>query len=93
MNSINLIISQLLILLCLSGLLGLFFCKEYVKRISCLSISYSSFLIFIVVISLKTSHLKEILAIMVTILAIFSANLFIGIGIAKNIAQSQSKKK
>ncbi len=93
MNFIHLIVGQLLILLCLIVILGLFFCQEYIKKISCLSIAYSSFLIFIVAISLKTAYLKEILTILVTILAIFSANLFIGIGIAKNITESQARKK
>lgn len=88
----NLVIFPLLIFLCLSGLSGLFFFNEYIKKISALSVSYSSFLILIVVLALKNIQLNEVLVIMVSVTAIFSVNLLIGIGIAKNIAASISHK-
>lgn len=86
------LIFGLLIFLCLAGLFGLFFFQEYIHKISCLSVSYSSFLIFITLLALKNTHLNEILVIMVSILAIFSVNLLIGIGIVKNIAETQAVK-
>ncbi len=89
----NLLIYSSLIFLCLAGLCGLFLCREYIRKISCLSISYSSFLILVTVIALKNTHLNEILVIMVSILAVFSVNLLIGIGIIKNIAEVQGEKK
>jgi hypothetical protein len=88
---VYLLIYGLLIFLCLAGLFGLFFSKEYIKKISCLSVSYSSFLVFISLMSLKNARLNEVLVIMVSVLAIFSVNLLIGIGIARNIAESQLK--
>ncbi len=86
------IIYFLLIFLCLAGICGLLFNQEYVKKISCLSVSYSSFLILITLLSLKNSRLNEVLVVMVSMLAIFSVNLLIGIGIAKNIAEIQQSK-
>lgn len=84
-----LLIDSLLICLCLMGLCGLFFFQEYIKKISCLSISYTSFLILVVLMASRSSYLNETLIIMVSILAIFSVNLLIGIGIARNIARAQ----
>ena len=82
----------LLIFLCLAGLLGLFLFQEYVQKISCLSVSYSSFLLLITILSLRSARINEVLVIMVSILAIFSVNLLIGIGLAKNIAEIQGAK-
>jgi len=88
MSFIYLLIDGLLIFLCLAGLCGLFFFQEYIRKISCLSISYSSFLILVTILALKSERLNEVLVIMVSILAIFSVNLLIGIGIARNIADA-----
>jgi len=87
------IIYALLIFLCLASLCGLFFFQEYIQKISCLSISYSSFLILITLLSLKNVKMNEVLIILVSILAIFSANLLIGIGIARNIVEAQGDNK
>ncbi len=43
----------------------------------------------IVLMASRSSYLNETLIIMVSILAIFSVNLLIGIGIARNIAKAQ----
>ncbi len=88
MSFAYLLIDGLLIFLCLAGLCGLFFFEEYIRKISCLSISYSSFLILVTLLALKSARLNEVLVIMVSILAIFSVNLLIGIGIARNIAEA-----
>lgn len=90
MSSIYLVVYGLLIFLCLAGLCGLFFFQEYIRKISCLSVSYSCFLILITLLALKNMHLNEVLVIMVSVLTIFSVNLLIGIGIARNIAEAQS---
>ena len=89
MSFVYLLIYGLLIFLCLAGLCGLFFFQEYIRKISCLSVAYSSFLILITLLSLKNVRLNEVLVIMVSILTIFSVNLLIGIGIARNIAEAQ----
>ncbi len=88
-----LIICALLILSCLIGFLGLFLFQEYVRKISCLSVSYSSFLILMVALSLGNENMNEVLVIMVSILAVFAVNLLIGIGIARNIAAEQERLK
>jgi hypothetical protein len=93
MSFIYLLIYGLLIFLCLVGLCGLFFFQEYIRKISCLSVSYSSFIILITVLALKNPRLNEILVIMVSILTIFSVNLLIGIGIARSIAEAQLEEE
>lgn len=93
MISSFLIICALLILSCMAGILGLFLFQEYIRKISCLSVSYSSFLILIVMISLKNEKMNEVLIIMVSILAIFAVNLLIGIGIARNISAERDRIK
>ena len=92
MSFTYLLICGLLIFLCLSGLCGLFFYQEYVKKISCLSVSYSNFLVLIILIALRNTRLSEILLIMVTILIVFIVNLLVGITIASNISKIESRE-
>lgn len=87
MNLSYLLLSSLLILLIISGLFGLFLFKEYIKKISCLSVSYSGFIVFVTLISFENTKFNEILAIIVTILIIFIFNLLLGIGIARKVSQ------
>jgi hypothetical protein len=84
-----LIIYFLLVLAIISGLFGLFFYQEYVKKISCLAVAYSSFLALLVILSGKSSQANELILIMVTILIIFAINLLIGITIISNINKSK----
>jgi len=85
----DLLISALLIFVIISGVAGLFFCQNYVRKISCLSISYSGFLFLIITISIYSSEkFNTILTIMVSVLIIFATNLFFGITIAKNIEKT-----
>ncbi len=86
-------ICTLLILCSLAGILGLFLFEEYIRKISCLSVSYTSFLVLIVMLSLRNDKMNEALIIMVSILAVFAVNLLIGIGIAKNIAGERERIK
>ncbi len=86
-------IYSLLIFLCIFGAYGLLFFREYAKKISCLSVIYSSFLILIVLLSIKNSKMNEILVIMSSILAVFSVNLLMGIAIMKNIGANKKIDK
>ncbi len=87
-----LIIQGLLIFLCLAGVFGLFFFQEYVQKISCLSIAYSSFVILFILLALKSTLLNELLVIMVSIFVVFSVNLLIGIGLANKISEAKNFK-
>ncbi len=83
-----LFISSLLIAVVILGVASMFFYQEYLKKICCLSISYSSFLLLMIILSFKNNdRFGVILTIMVSILIIFVTNLFIGISIAKNIEE------
>jgi len=80
-----LFIVSLLILTVLGGVASMFFYQETLKKICCLSISYSNFLLLIIILSYKNNiRLSVILTIMVSVFIVFATNLFIGLFIAKN---------
>lgn len=90
MGSNYLFIASLLIMVVIIGVVGMFFYQEYLKKICCLSISYSSFLLLMIILSFKNSDkFSVILTIMVSILIVFASSLFIGINIAKNIEDNK----
>lgn len=81
-----LFISAMLIFLAMTGIFGLFFYENYIKKISCLAISYSSFLFFMILLSFRNHEkLSTILAIMVSVLIIFASNLSIAILISRKL--------
>jgi hypothetical protein len=92
MTLIYFITQILLIFLCLAGLFGLFFFQEYIRKISSLSVAYSSFVILFTLLALKSVLLNELLVIMVSIFTVFSINLLIGIGLANKIAEAKNLK-
>lgn len=75
----------MLILMCLIGVLGLFYFNDFIKKISYLAVSYSSFIILISFIAQKNIKLDEIMVVIISITIIFSINLLIGIGIIKQL--------
>lgn len=77
----------MLIMVCLIGLCGLFLFRDYVKKISALSVCYSSFVILMFLISIQNSSVEITLNLIITILIVFSINLMIGIGLMKNIGE------
>lgn len=80
-----LFIAALLIFLVILGVIGMFFCKNHVKKICSLAISYSGFLFFLALISFRNyEKFNSIVAIMISLLIIFAGNLFIGIILARN---------
>ncbi len=85
------IICALLILCCLAGIFALFLSHEYIRKISCLSISYTSFIALIAVIALRNPKQNEAMLILVSVLVVMAVNLLIGIGLAKNIASERRR--
>lgn len=84
-----LIIYASLIILILLGLFGMFFCSDNLKKMACLSASYSSFVVLITLIALKNLLLNQVLTILVSIFMVFAINLLIGTNIAKKIAANK----
>jgi hypothetical protein len=70
-----------------SGICGLLFFKDSVKKICCLSVSYISFLIFFALLAFKLDLLNDIVVFATTLLIVFAINLFIAIGMVKNLGQ------
>jgi len=80
--------------------LGLFLFDGYVKKISALSVSYSSLVILLAIIVYNGSNnfvddamLKKILSFFISLLLIFSINLMIALGIIKNIGEIALKSR
>ena len=84
------VIFILLILICMIGVFGLFYLKDYFKKIAFLSVSYSSFVVLISYLARKNILLDEITTVILSIMILFSINILIGIGIAQNIKKNQS---
>lgn len=72
------------------GVFGLFYLKDYFKKIAFLSVSYSSFVVLISYLARKNILLDEITTVILSIMILFSINILIGIGIAQNIKKNQS---
>jgi hypothetical protein len=72
-----------------AGVANLFILHNYVKKIFSLAVAYSSFSILMILLFLKNENLNEMLMLMVSIFTVFSTNLFVGIGIVKNISEAQ----
>ena len=74
------------------GVFGLFLAKEYIKKISSLSVAYTSFIIFVILFSSKNSNYNNILLILISVIIIFAINLLMGIGIANNISKVKERE-
>jgi hypothetical protein len=83
----------LLIFVCLLGLSGLFIFEDYIKKISALSVSYSSLIVLLLLIAYSNNILEKILTFFISLLLIFSINLMIVLGIIKNIGEIDDNQK
>jgi len=83
---------SLLIFICLFGLSGLFIFNDYIKKISALSVSYSSLIVLLLLIANSNNILEKILTFFISLLLIFSINLMIVLGIIKNIGEIDDNK-
>jgi len=84
---------SLLIIVCLLGLSGLFIFNDYIKKISALSVSYSSLIVLLLLIAYSNNILEKTLTFFISLLLIFSINLMIVLGIIKNIGEIDDKNK
>ena len=75
------------------GLFGLFLYRSYLKKICCLSISYSSLIILMILLFKDSEKSSELFPAIVTILIIFSVILATGIGIISNASKLEEVKK
>ncbi|MBU6139963.1 MAG: hypothetical protein KGP29_00195 [Proteobacteria bacterium] len=86
------VIYGMLIFLCSAGVLNLFLLQNYIRKIFSLAVTYSSFSILMILLFLKNENLNETLMLMFSIFTVFSTNLFVGIGIVKNISEAQKSE-
>jgi hypothetical protein len=84
------IIFGLLAFVCCVGLLNLFVIQNYIKKVFSLAVVYSSFLVLIILLSLKKDQANEISSVVFSMFFIFSTNLLVGIGLVKNINDSKT---
>lgn len=75
------------------SVLGVFlFCDNY-KKISSLSVCFSSIILLFFKISSNSPKNIEILSILISLLLLFAATIAIGIGIANKIGLNEGKRK
>jgi hypothetical protein len=87
MDVTHFLICWLLILLSILALGGMFLVRNYIKKISLLSVSYVSFIILFVVLSQNKILTREMTSIAAVIFTVFSINLMLGIAMVKNISE------
>lgn len=87
MDVTHFLICWLLILLPILALGGMFLVRNYIKKISLLSVSYVSFIILFVVLSQNKILTREMTSIAAVIFTVFSINLMVGIALVKNISE------
>lgn len=93
MELIQNILIFLLIFSLVAGLMGMFLYGNYLKKISCLSVAYTSLILIVTILSKNSEKSSQIFSIIVTMLILFSITLAIGIGIISNIARLKELKK
>jgi len=92
MELIQAILIFMLIFSLVSGLVGVFCYENYLKKIACLSISYTNLIIILIIFSKNSEKASQLFNIITTILILFSITLAIGIGIISNISKLNNKK-
>ena len=74
------------------GVSGLFLYQDYAKKVSSLSVAYSSLIVLLLLIAYSNNFLEKTLTFFISLLLIFSINLMTAIGIIKNIAEAEIKE-
>ena len=83
----------LLIFVLIAGLIGVFFHDNYLKKIACLSVSYTNLIIILIIFSKNSQKASQLFSIITTTLILFSITLAVGIGIIFNIAKIKENQK
>lgn len=92
MELIKNILIFLLIFSLVSGLIGVFYYDNYLKKIACLSVSYTNLIIILIIFSKNNEKASQLFEIITTMLILFSITLAIGIGIISNISKLNNQK-
>ncbi len=83
----------LLIFVLIAGLVGVFCHDNYLKKIACLSVSYTNLIIILIIFSKNSQKASQLFSIITTTLILFSITLAVGIGIIFNIAKLKQNKQ
>lgn len=82
-----------LIFILVGGFIGVFFYDNYLKKIACLSVSYTNLIIILIIFFKNSQKATQLFSIITSLLILFSITLAIGIGIIFNIAKLKQNKK
>jgi len=82
-----------LIFILIAGLIGVFCYDNYLKKIACLSVSYTNLIIILIIFSKNSQKASQLFSIITSLLILFSITLAVGIGIIFNIAKLKENKK
>ncbi|MFT6077178.1 MAG: hypothetical protein ACJA02_000584 [Myxococcota bacterium] len=92
MELIQNIIIFLLVFSLVGGLFGLFYCPNFFRKVICLSISYVSLLIILIIFAKNTQQSAIFLSLITTSFILFSVSLSVGLGIISNITKLNNQK-
>jgi hypothetical protein len=81
-----------LIFVLVAGLVGVFCYDNYLKKIACLSVSYTNLIIILIIFSKNSQKASQLFSMITTMLILFSITLAVGIGIIFNIARLKQNK-
>jgi hypothetical protein len=81
-----------LIFILIAGLVGVFCYDNYLKKIACLSVSYTNLIIILIIFSKNSQKASQLFSIITSLLILFSITLAVGIGIIFNIAKLKENK-
>ena len=83
----------MLIFSLVAGLVGIFYYSNYLKKIACLSVSYTNLIIVLIIFSKNSQKASQLFSIITTMLILFSITLAVGIGIISNIAKLKNNEE
>ena len=93
MELIQNILIFFLIFSLIAGLVGVFYCNNYIKKIACLAVSYSNLIIMLIIFAKNSQKADDLFSIIPTILILFSIIFAVGIYIISNIARLTHNKQ
>ncbi|MFT6106115.1 MAG: hypothetical protein ACJA0S_000708 [Rickettsiales bacterium] len=82
----------LLVFSLVGGLFGLFYGLNSFRKIICLSISYFSLVVILIIFAKNTQQYAILFTLITTIFILFSITLVVGLGIISNITKLNNQK-
>lgn len=92
MELIQNILVFLLIFSLIAGLVGVCYCNNYLRKIVCLSISYTNLIVMLFIFAQNSQKASELFSVITTTIILFSITLAVGTSIIFNIIKLETNK-